>query len=104
MTTPPSVDVDTSRDAAESMKPHAGRVREAVLAIIRHSWPIGVTCDEIEVTLKLAHQTASARVRELVLAKEVVDSGQRRPTRTGRKAAVYVVMSSTPDAQHQSLR
>lgn len=91
MTTPPSVDVDTSRDAAESMRPHAGRVREAVLTAIRRSCQRGATCDEVEVTLQLAHQTASARVRELSVAKEIVDSGRRRPTRSGRKAVVYVV-------------
>jgi len=87
---PPSVDVDTSRAAAESMKPHAGRVRDAVLDHVRRSCPRGLTCDEIEVALGLAHQTASARVRELAQAKEITDSGRRRPTRTGRKAVVYV--------------
>ena len=90
MTTPPSVDVDTSTAAADSMKPHASRIREDVLAAIQRSCPRGMTCDEIEVNLGLAHQTASARVRELAVAKDIVDSGRRRPTRTGRKAVVYV--------------
>lgn len=50
----------------------------------------GATCDEVEVALGLRHQTASARLRELVLKGAIKDSGARRLTRSKRKAAVYV--------------
>jgi predicted ArsR family transcriptional regulator len=47
------------------------------------------TCDDIERLLGLSHQTASARINELVREHEIIDSGARRPTKSGRKARVY---------------
>lgn len=53
----------------------------------------GVTCDEIEEALGFRHQTASARLKELKDMKALVDSGRRRPTRSGRRAAVLIPVS-----------
>ena len=50
----------TSRDAAESIKPQVNRLCSEVLRAIKAS-PFGMTCDECEATLSLAHQTCSAR-------------------------------------------
>jgi hypothetical protein len=47
------------------------------------------TCDEVEYLTGLAHQTASARIRGLVLRARVVDSGERRRTRRNRPAVVW---------------
>lgn len=80
----------TSRQAAASMEEVAGSLRAAVLADIRACGLLGATCDEVEVRLSLRHQTASARIRELALKGSIVDSGQTRPTRSGRPAAVHV--------------
>lgn len=41
---------------------------------------------------ELSHQTASARVRGLVLRGRVKDSGKRRDTRSGRKATVWITV------------
>jgi hypothetical protein len=49
----------------------------------------GATCDEIEVSLGLLHQSASAEIRKLVLLGKLSDSGQRRRTRSGRTATVW---------------
>ena len=81
---------DTSRAAAEAIRPHAPRQQDRALASIAARYSDGMTCDEVELELGLSHQTASARIRDLVKAGAIVDSGRRRPTRTGRKAAVYV--------------
>ena len=51
----------------------------------------GFTDDELEVRLALLHQTASARRRALVQKGLIVDSGETRPTRSGRKATVWVL-------------
>jgi hypothetical protein len=83
----PANHTDTSRAAAESMAPHAGALRERVFAFV--NWEHGATCDEIEHSLKLAHQTASARLWELKRAQRIVDSGRRRPTTSGRQAIVW---------------
>jgi hypothetical protein len=82
---------DTSEAAAQRAEPVAGAMRSTVLAAVLLTAARGATCDELEVLVGLRHQTCSARVRELVLLGSLVDSGQRRPTRSGRLAAVYLV-------------
>lgn len=88
---------DTSKAAADSIEPHAPTLRDRILDAIRVAAD-GLTCDEVEVLLDLRHQTASARLRELVRLGAVVDSGRRRPTRTGRNATVLVHVSACPVA------
>jgi hypothetical protein len=84
---------DTSRDAAESMRPHVTYVERQVLGFIVRAGPFrGATCDEIECASGIHHQTASARLRGLFLKGLIKDSGARRPTRSGRAARVYVAI------------
>ena len=97
--TPPHVDTDTSREAARAIEPSVTR-----LALMVHGFVAaqgGATCDEAEAALNLAHQTCSARVRELVLHGRLHDSGQRRKTRSGRRAIVWEIGPGGPKpAQH----
>lgn len=88
-TEPASGTRETSGAARESMREHAGRLRAAVLDTIRRLK--GATCDRVEERLKLTHQTASARVHELMKAGDIVDSGKKANTRSGRKAIVWKV-------------
>jgi hypothetical protein len=81
---------DTSRAAAESMAPHVSEIERNVLDFVIDAGPRGATCDEAETLLEYTHQTASARLRGLVLKGLIRDSGARRPTRSGRAARVYV--------------
>ena len=81
---------DTSEAAADSLSDgDLSRIRKLILSWVR-ACPRGSTCDEIEAALGLRHQTASARIRELVLTGYLVDSGQRRLTRARRSARVYM--------------
>lgn len=81
---------DTSSDAADSLDESLlSRLRAKVFALIDMRGERGATCDEIEMALDLRHQTASARVRELVLGGLIFDTGKRRITRSGRGARVY---------------
>lgn len=50
----------------------------------------GKTTDELEVELKLTHQSCSARVNELQAMKLIERRGARRKTRAGRGAFIYV--------------
>lgn len=86
-----------SHAAFESIREgrHLDRLR--IVGYIAYRGQDGATCDEIEVALRLSHQTASARVTEAKARGEIVDSGSRRPTRSGRSAAVYVI--PTPESQ-----
>jgi hypothetical protein len=79
-----------SQQAYLSVKEHTGALRILVVRFIYRQSLRGATCDEIERALMLSHQTVSARVTEAKARGEIVPSGERRPTRSGRKAAVYV--------------
>lgn len=80
---------DTSEAAADSLdETSLSRLRRKVHTFIA-AQSDGATCDEVEIALDLRHQTASARVRELVLTGFIEDTGQRRLTSSGRPARVY---------------
>lgn len=76
--------------ANESIEPDKARMRQAVLRYIESRGLVGATCDEVEHALRMRHQTASARITELRKAKQVLATERRRPTWSGRTAAVYV--------------
>lgn len=84
---------DTSQAAASAVASVARQLRFRVLAEIQSRGADGLTCDEIELRMDLKHQTASARVNELMEEGLIVDSQQRRATRSGCKAVVWVVAS-----------
>lgn len=79
----------TSRAAAASMQAHAPVMRQQVHDLL-HLSPYGLTGDEIEMATGFAHQTVGPRLLELRKAGYVVDSGARRPTRSGRLAIVWL--------------
>jgi Fic family protein len=62
--------------------------------LIRDAAEEGFTADALELVLNAAHQTVTARLRELELEGLIKDSGQRRPTRRRRQAVVYVAMEA----------
>lgn len=82
---------ETSREAAESVAEISGAQRQAVADLIVQS---PRTDDEIEVLTGYRHQSCSARRRELVLAGVIEDSGEKRLTRSGRKATVWRLVAS----------
>jgi hypothetical protein len=83
---PYEVTSDTSADAAASVEQELTRLEARVYAALRDS---PRTCDEVEIVTGLSHQTASARVRGLVLRDRVADSGRRGRTRSGRMAVIW---------------
>lgn len=78
----------TSQQAAESIS-NVGKLAYKVLINIATTKG-GLTCDEVESLMNGKHQTISARVNELRDKGWIKDSGVRRPTRSGRKAIVWV--------------
>lgn len=76
---------DTSEAAAASID--AGSMRVRARRLLDSSLD-GLTSDELELITGWPHQTASARLRELVLAGVAYDSTDRRRTRHGRFAVV----------------
>jgi hypothetical protein len=77
---------DTSEAAAMSLG-DVGSMRTRARRLLNNA-PDGLTSDELEWLTGWPHQTASARLRELVLTGVAYDSTDRRPTRHGRMAVV----------------
>ena len=81
---------DTSRDAARAVRRYGTNLRTLV-----HSWLVGrgesgATDEEMQSLLAIPPNTQRPRRRELQTKGLVVDSGNRRLTRSGRKAIVWV--------------
>lgn len=86
---PCAKDSETSAAAAESMEPVAGTLRGQILGLLRN-YPPGFTCEELELALKLRHQTTSPRLWEMQRQGLVRQSDARRKTTSGRLAVVWV--------------
>jgi hypothetical protein len=85
---PPSVPVPTSEAAAEAVMDDTEAMRRRIMQLIRELGP--TTCDAVEVELTMKHQTASARIRDLVKQGLLVDSGLKGRTRSGCEAIRWV--------------
>jgi hypothetical protein len=77
----------TSRDAYKSV--NVTHLRGKVLAMLKRLQ--GATCDEAQTLLGLTHQSCSPCFTWLSKDGQIYDSGQRRVTRSGRKAIVWRV-------------
>ena len=81
---------ETSVAAFQGTAPrHRAWQRDAVLSYIRKVKG-GLTCEEVSYGLDIRYTAASARISELQRYGLIVDSGERRPTSTGRSARVMV--------------
>lgn len=81
---------ETSREAAIAQLPKAGTKRAQVWEFLKREGTHGATDEEGERKLGWIHQTYSARRCELAIQKLVKDSGERRLTSYGKRAAVWV--------------
>ena len=79
----------TSYEAAQSVDTSTGRYR--VWEALFRAGPIGMTDDELEVTLDIFLDTVRPRRRGLVIDGIVEDSGKTRLTRRGRRAVVWIM-------------
>jgi len=81
---------ETSRQAAAAIARHAPLIRDRVLAFITGRGLDGATDEELALGLQIRESTARARRVELRDQGLVADSGQTRPTASGRAAVVWV--------------
>ena len=81
---------ETSQIAAQTLR--SREVDETrILAVLERKALHGATCDEVEVELSLAHQTASARIKGLRDKGRLLKTATVRQTRRHRPASVYVL-------------
>lgn len=84
---------ETSRAAAESVKPTAETRRQEVLAFLKSRGAHGATDEEGQLALAMEGNTYRPRRVELTAAGLVVESAEKRKTTTGRKAVVWKAKS-----------
>lgn len=82
------------RDRADTQDSAFRRARDGLTRTVReevldHLRLQGATCEEIEGWLGRPHQTVAAAVTGLRRQGVIHDSGERRPTRSGRAAIVW---------------
>jgi DNA-binding transcriptional ArsR family regulator len=82
-----SVYRDTSREAWASVSELLPAVDARIVSVIEAQR--GATCDEVEQVTGFAHQTVSAQIRHMYEAGLLTETGERRPTRSGRAALVW---------------
>jgi hypothetical protein len=95
--------IETSRDAAEAIRPDLSRLHRLVRDTIAQAVD-GMTCKEVEQATGLSHQTASARLNELAycyppLVVHIIDqTGKPRRRRTGPRSSgrLYFIPVTTP--------
>lgn len=83
-------DSETSRKAAEEVRPKAKSYRAACLGYVYGRGRAGATNEEVATALGMKIQTVCPRMLELREAKQLVDSQLRRPTASGRDAVVWI--------------
>jgi len=86
---PPYQPTETSKAAAEKIRKDAPRLRRLVYEYIAGRGQAGATDQECQEALNLASNTQGPRRIELTKSGHVRDSGERRPTRSGRGAICW---------------
>ena len=96
--------IETSRAAAEAIRPDLNRLRRLVRDTVAQAVD-GVTCKEVEQATGLSHQTVSARLNELAycyppFVVHIIDpaTGKPRRRRTGPRSSgrLYFIPVTTP--------
>jgi hypothetical protein len=87
---------ETAKRAAGIASLRAGSRRKEVYDAIQRTLHRGFTDDEMETALGRSHQTLSATRNSLMNDGLIVDSGQRRRTKWGNDAIVWVVAGLPP--------
>ena len=84
----------TSLSAAISKSQDAAHEAARIWTWIAARGRLGATCDEVEIALSIPHQTASARIADMVRGRfsshQLTRLVETRPTRTGRNAHVHI--------------
>lgn len=86
---PPHNGTDTSREAAEAIRPVAATMRDRIALAVYAAGADGATDQELAERLGMDPSTVRPRRGELVAAGRLADLGERRQTKAGRRAIVW---------------
>ena len=82
----------TEREAALSVIVHAKTLRDRVYQWLVEQGARGGTRDELDVVIGITPNVTQPRLRELEQMELIRKTNERRPTRSGRSAVVYVAI------------
>ena len=88
---PPHNHTDTSEAAAEQAAPKVSARMRAVLDILHSRGTVGATNDELTAITGWPIQSVCPITNALAAAGFILDSGERRPTRSGCPAKVWTI-------------
>lgn len=94
-TTPGYQDTDTSRAAAEAVKPKAAWVRARVIDCLTRQGPM--TTVQIAKAIGMAYETVQPRLSESRALDQVHDTGRRGPSRDPGKTAIVWAVGPAPE-------
>lgn len=94
----------TSHAAGEAAQYRSGTLRRMMYDLLQHRGRSGHTDDEMESHFQRSHQTISSARNTLLADGHIADGGQRRTTRTGHEATVWVLASllAPPSPEQQA--
>lgn len=81
---------ETSAQAHQKIQPHAERIADRILRFLHECGADGATDDEIQVALRICGDTERPSRGRLYRAGLICNTTQKRSTRKGRAAAVWV--------------
>lgn len=90
---------DTSRQAAEAVKPRVVSLQERVLEILKDG--DGMTADEVAGVMEESVLAIRPRVAELHKLGKIADTGERRANESGHKAVVWKAVGETGSGKRE---
>lgn len=91
---PCQVHSETSVVAARRIDPQLNALQERVLSYLRECGATGATDEEMQLGLDMNPSTQRPRRIELLEQRRIFASEERRPTRSGRPATVWMARES----------
>jgi predicted ArsR family transcriptional regulator len=82
---------ETAQEAAQSIKPHAARLQRLCLDALDRFGPM--TADQCANLLRIDKLSIRPRFSELAAQGKIIDTGERRPNQSGKRAIVWAVPS-----------
>jgi len=92
----------TSLEARASLKPIVTELQQSIIDQIKAHGP--QTCEQLEYTLNLKHQTCSGQITKMVDELRVLrDSGKVKKNVSGRNAVLWEISDEKPPATQLDL-
>lgn len=93
---------DTQAEAWRTIQKDLPEIQATILLEIRVAGGRGITCQEVELKLRMTHQTASAAINKLARKGWACDTSIRRINASGARAIAWTLGDGTPPARRKT--